>query len=433
MLASFYLFDHGESVNQSSTISSFSLLSLLLYVMSCARERPSRRKTTALKVPDLDEDAAERKRILNVLAQRRYRERKRGHLRKLEPQFNNSATNSFKLANEPQQQQSATQGELRPQVDRGETSQNPRETSSGSVASSASQLFDIATFPECIIPQSCQSPTRGISNPPGLVDDFYMGTGWTSDLYSEESNFERWAAQLLTPPLYPTTSSASSSCLDTNHATETNQTNETSPSVSEMEARDLAKMDVGSALQTLQVKHHIFPDESLIHVLGFNLLKGCLDIAKRMNIDDLLWSLDSLSPFTVPALSGPSFEHLPVNLRPTQTQVLVPHHPMFDILPWPTVRNKLIMVFSQPPELRPTQAAGSTAMLDLVYDIEDPAEGVRISGDDPYSNENWEVGDKVFKKWWWALDSSIIKKSNELRKTRGAALLGSGFVAGEVL
>src|SRR2546421_7093658 len=43
-----------------------------------------RRKAPDLPVPARDDDAAERKRVLNVLAQRRYRKRKREHLQELE-------------------------------------------------------------------------------------------------------------------------------------------------------------------------------------------------------------------------------------------------------------------------------------------------------------------------------------------------------------
>ena len=68
--------------------------------------------------------------------------------------------------------------------------------------------------------------------------------------------------------------------------------------------------------------------------------------------------------------------------------------------------------------------------MDFVYDVEDSAEGVRIWGDDPYDWQNWEVGEKVFEKWWWAFDSEIIKNSNELRIGRGAPALGQ--VLGEV-
>jgi len=87
---------------------------------------------------------------------------------------------------------------------------------------------------------------------------------------------------------------------------------------------------------------------------------------------------------------------------------------------------------SQPPELRPPSAASPMALVDLVYDIEDSAEGVRISGSDPYSDRNWEVGEKVFKSWWWCFDKDIIRRSNELRASRGAPMLGTGSILGEV-
>lgn len=45
-----------------------------------------RRKPSAVEVPAKGEDPAERKRVLNVLAQRRYRQRRKEHVKKLEAQ-----------------------------------------------------------------------------------------------------------------------------------------------------------------------------------------------------------------------------------------------------------------------------------------------------------------------------------------------------------
>src|ERR1700677_2878201 len=56
--------------------------------------RQAKRKATVIQVPDLEQDAAERKRVLNVLAQRRYRERKREHLKNLESQLESSSSPS---------------------------------------------------------------------------------------------------------------------------------------------------------------------------------------------------------------------------------------------------------------------------------------------------------------------------------------------------
>ena len=53
-------------------------------IMNLESIAATRRKASSIPVPDLDDDAMERKRVLNVLAQRRYRKRKREYLRKLE-------------------------------------------------------------------------------------------------------------------------------------------------------------------------------------------------------------------------------------------------------------------------------------------------------------------------------------------------------------
>ena len=177
---------------------------------------------------------------------------------------------------------------------------------------------------------------------------------------------------------------------------------------------------------------YTFPDEAHLNVLELNLMRGAMAIARRLNMSHLIWSLTSTSPFSDPSLALTRFDHLPQNLRPTVAQMTQPHHPVIDLLPWPKVRDKLIMMFSQPIEQRPPSAASPSALVELVYDIEDSAEGVRIWGDDPYSDQSWEVGEKVFSNWWWAFDTDVIRRSNEMRRSRGARLLGEGSILGEV-
>jgi hypothetical protein len=62
----------------------------------------------------------------------------------------------------------------------------------------------------------------------------------------------------------------------------------------------------------------------------------------------------------------------------------------------------------------------------MYYDIDDSAEGLRISGSDWHSAENWEVGQTLFKNWWWAFDRSVVDSSNALRAKRGAQKLMLG-------
>jgi len=174
-----------------------------------------------------------------------------------------------------------------------------------------------------------------------------------------------------------------------------------------------------------------FPDESYLEMAELTLLRGCMAIARRLGIQDTIWSLAGVSPFTNPDMALAEFNHLPANLRPTLLQMTIPHHPVIDLLPWPSARDRMIGILAQPPEIRPPGAASPMALLEFVYDIEDGAEGVRISGSDPYSASNWEVGEKVFKSWWWIFDRDIIKRSNELRASRGAPMLG-GSILGEI-
>jgi len=193
------------------------------------------------------------------------------------------------------------------------------------------------------------------------------------------------------------------------------------------------QFDTFGAAQQDIVASFDFPDESHLQVLELRLLRACMDIAKSLCIDQIIWSLEATSPFPDATSALWTFDHLPACIRPTRTQKTVPHHPIFDMLPWPSVRDKLILVFSQPLELRPIQCASPTALIDLAYDIEDSAEGVRVWGEDPYVAKNWEIGEKVFQNWWWAFDTTVIQQSNVLRKRRGAPVLGQGLVIGEVI
>ena len=364
----------------------------------------TKRKAAAIQVPALELDAAERKRVLNVLAQRRYRERKREHLKRLESQAESSPSS---LSG---QEASATCSEhAQP------TSYQPQETIRNST-------------PVCVP----VSPALNIFvNPvaPGeLVNSLFGDSGCIPDSF--DPVLPTWPGPMFLPSLL-----ASPITTPTTDPSSSEQTPDTDTSPSSSDSVDWAPiqdMDLLSTLQTMSTRTYTFPDERHTNMLELKLLRGCMMIAKRLNIEDLLWSFESTSPFTDPSLAGLAFDHLPINLRPTKTQQLIPHHPMFDILVWPSVRDKLILVFSQDPELRPPVAASPTAMLDLVYDIEDSAEGVRIWGDDPCLAESWEVGAALFNKWWWSLDKNIIGRSNELRRERGAPLLGRGCVLGEV-
>lgn len=148
---------------------------------------------------------------------------------------------------------------------------------------------------------------------------------------------------------------------------------------------------------------------------------------------------------------------LPVNLRPIPIQLVVPHHPALDLLPWPTMREKLILMLSLPSKMRPTIAqeddddglntvgmwsflqpsdsavAGqSKAITQLIQDLDDFQDGggIIVHGNsvawghgNEFVEEAWEVGESFYRRWWFCLDQRIINQTNKRRKERGLGRL----------
>lgn len=302
----------------------------------------SKRKTKEPEVPSIDADPAERKRILNVIAQRRYRRRRKEHIRNLERTI---------LAGD----------------DRADTTVSTSEIITPSPFQLTRIDHDSTLFDASAIDFACFDP-----NTLAAVDACFT-----------------FPLPLLPPSPAPSIPS-----------------------------------DIIEHTQPLSDDVLSFSgDEVHLPVLELNLLRGAMTVAKSLQVDSIIWSLDATSPFYGSAVSPSSFSHLPINLRPTSTQRHYPHHPVLDILPWPSVRDKLILVFAQPIDLRPPNARTPTALLDLAYDMEDSSEGIRISGSDPFASDNWEVGEKMFRNWWWSMNSDVVARANVLRQERGARML----------
>ncbi|WEW57266.1 hypothetical protein PRK78_002731 [Emydomyces testavorans] len=386
-----------------------------------------RRQAEALEVPGLSEDAAERKRVLNVLAQRRYRKRKREHLAALEKE----AEEKKDSRNLPGQLDSERQAGDSP-------SSSPVDLSQLSIPCAIPDGY------ECILPPTSHGDGSQVQEP--LLDSLSNSTPSDPDTsLFDQSNFldliSDDALLGLGLPATPSLDSLFDAQSSANASALTWQFLSNSANLREEQNSDLP-----SSLQSHQTSTFTFPDDRIIDVPTLTLLKAVLTIATRLSVTEQLWDFSSVSPFfTGPALSqsasaSPSsgsnspanlpatLAALPANFRPTPTQRLIPHHPLLDLLPWPKVRDKLIQVFSLPPHLRPAPAADPMGLVTLVYDIEDPTEGLRVSGSDPFMVDMWEVGQLVFQRWWWAFDGTIVEKSNRLRSRRGQRGLVLGTV-----
>ncbi|KAJ6789274.1 hypothetical protein PWT90_02140 [Aphanocladium album] len=315
-----------------------------------------------LDVPDIEEDAAERKRVLNVLAQRRYREKKRLHRQKQQAQSKtNDETHNFVAIEEtPVGEQNITGNSIL------ETADVSSLEGSGDAWPAMANMSLTPLLPNSNIESNISQ--NDIEWP-----DF--SSSITSAGGMPSLNFFTASSNASSPPSFGS-----------------------SP----------ASVNSDGSLS----------DSYLLPVFELTLLKGLMRIAERLGSPNDVWSLTAQSSFTKGC--GTPAEQLPATWQPTATQILMPHHPFLDFLPWPCVRDKVINIFTLPEESRPPSAAGPLGLANLAYDIEDNSEGVRIYGDDPYDPACWEVGQVVFQRWWFLFDREIIATSNRWRRLRGA-------------
>jgi hypothetical protein len=175
-----------------------------------------------------------------------------------------------------------------------------------------------------------------------------------------------------------------------------------------------------------------FSDEAYVTTPGLSVIRAHVTILQRMHrncskID--VWNPFAVSPFyqpNAPSASPPPLAFvLPENYRPTALQKAVKHHPVLDLLPWPSVRSKILHILTLPQEVRPQRAKGDMASvtMQLMFDMKDAGGGLRVWGSNPFDENNWEVGPVFFQQWWWALNSEIVKRSNQIRTQRGEDIL----------
>ncbi|KAK0388558.1 hypothetical protein NLU13_4801 [Sarocladium strictum] len=347
-----------------------------------------------LDVPDIDEDAAERKRVLNVLAQRRYREKKR--LARLKDKGPNDATARLDEGRANAESTSTSLSDTdtaSPSIHGGDAAQSfPPPPITSSFADDIGEIVqmsgDVNTWDMGLANSICPLdmgtetlPDFGIS-----ASAEWLGTSSVEGTI-QPSFLESW------PPVLPSTSN----------------TNTMSPSYSSSTTDE-------------------FADTYLLPVHELKLLKALLRIAGRVGCTDNLWALETLSSFNTN--TAPPYDTLPEVWRPTAAQIMVPHHPLIDFLPWPSVRDRLLAIKSLPAEARPTSAGGDMWLLNFAYDLEDNSEGIRIYGGDPYDPESWEVGQKLFESWWFVFDRKVVERSNKWRELRGAPLLTAKSTTG---
>ncbi|KAH7355160.1 hypothetical protein BKA65DRAFT_394676 [Rhexocercosporidium sp. MPI-PUGE-AT-0058] len=93
---------------------------------------------------------------------------------------------------------------------------------------------------------------------------------------------------------------------------------------------------------------------------------------------------------------------LPPSLAPTLQQRYVPHRPYIDMIPWPSMRDRIL---SSPSSINEMQFASDIAFSDI-----------KVWGSSPWDPVGWEVSPEFAKKWWFLMDDAILQTANFWRR-----------------
>ncbi|KAI1336386.1 hypothetical protein F5Y15DRAFT_205493 [Xylariaceae sp. FL0016] len=305
-------------------------LSSLRYRPPKTRQRVNK-SPPALSIPDINDDASERKRVLNVLAQRRYRERKRQSKKPtskapIPSDTSDSPAHSNHSSTEDPEQSFSPDAYL--QIDA-----LSQQGSSGYMLANAT-LSEINKLenanlqaepcPHAAGNMTSQNLLLGSEDPQSL-DISQIAGSQNSNLIT--TDFEKISTSGFT--MDP------SALLDSS----------------------------GSPSSMGDWDNLSFPDSYHLPVNELTLLKALLRIASRIRCNSSLWDLTAASPFTNGTHMDLSTEELPLTWRPTATQKTTPHHPVIDMIPWPGVRDRILLILAMPEEARPPSAAGPMALV----------------------------------------------------------------------
>lgn len=195
----------------------------------------------------------------------------------------------------------------------------------------------------------------------------------------------------------------------------------------------------------------------LLHLIHQNVFRGFA--SNKQTLRPLLSEIrhdypsvgirrNSFAPCDGLFINMPLSGNIPVSLAPTQIQKNVPHSAWINIIPFPRVRDNIIMwhdhfdhweflydmvglfadagTLSVPPR-KHLGSAIEKPWVDHPADIDDPLaeyKGAIVWGA-PYLQESWEFSAAFLQKWAWMFEGyeEIVHMSNNWRRERGAAPL----------
>jgi hypothetical protein len=168
-----------------------------------------------------------------------------------------------------------------------------------------------------------------------------------------------------------------------------------------------------------KIPHVIFPlsaDHCLITLVQYNVVRS---VIFNMSILSILGHLPigCSNSFMVPVFGTVLPEAIPRDLQPTFLQITTQHEAWIDAIPFPRLRDNLILL------------AGKYNSTDLRLDLgqrlyegydDTYRRGFLVWGQ-PWSMQGWEVSDGFIQKWGFLLEGcqEVIESTNHWRKIRG--------------
>jgi hypothetical protein len=98
----------------------------------------------------------------------------------------------------------------------------------------------------------------------------------------------------------------------------------------------------------------------------------------------------------------------PPSLTPTLQQLIIPHKPYIDMLPWCLLRDRIL---------------SSISAINEVEFVQDMSSDLKVWGSTPYDPVGWEMSAEFARKWWFLIDDAMIQATNFWRVQRGEEAL----------
>ena len=151
----------------------------------------------------------------------------------------------------------------------------------------------------------------------------------------------------------------------------------------------------------------------------FNFIRALLTNVNVLGLSPGDMHDAALSPFNLVAGPDPvssrreRLSQLPAGLRPTALQRETPHHPWFDLLPAPAMRDNLV-------RLGPDAVDKDDLCHAMCGKIPGQTPGVLVWGE-AWDAEGWELTEEFVKSWGWVVANcwGLMRSTNRWRMQRG--------------